>query len=572
MASSEKPTFLQNVFRTKPLEVIQAEEKTEELPRSLSLFDLICIGIGSTVGSGIFATSGVIISKTAGPAAVISWMIGGFVCCINAFAYMELTTRVPSSGSTYAYAYHAMGELPAVIGAWLITLEYGVSGAGVARSWAEKMEKWLSEQISGTDFHFLNLKYANIFAASIQAICVLILLMGIRFGKRFVNTMTVIKVAVVLFIIIAGFAAMSVSNLSPFVPPRHMNQADPPVMAFGVQGIISGASQAFFGYIGFDEVCCLAAEAKNPKKTMPLAVIGVVLGTMFLSAFASFALAGMVPAEQADEFAHGFNAVGWPWAAQIVRFGECITMPVVVLISFLAQPRVNYALACDGLMPKIFAKVDDKGNLFVNTLLTGIFFTIMAFVVPFITLWDVVSFGILLSLIMSNAALMMVRMREDSPKLAPALIAALVLLSFFASFIYQLGYMNNGSITCLVIAIICFVALVAVTALLYLRCPQRANDPANFSAPMVPWIPMLSILMDWYLIAQISLLGIGLGCAWIGGAIISYFIYGYGNSAGRTGWSTLLNYLPRDSKLRSPMLSLNEVRPSMSAMMKESKQ
>ncbi|DAZ99939.1 TPA: hypothetical protein N0F65_008746 [Lagenidium giganteum] len=564
-----KPTFLDNVFRTKPLKVIQAEEKNEELPRSLSLFDLICIGIGSTVGSGIFATTGVIISKTAGPAAVVSWFIGGFVCCLNAFAYMELTTRIPSSGSTYAYAYHAIGELPAVIGAWLVTLEYGVSGAGVARSWAEKIEKWLLEANANGNFHWLNLQYANILAAAVQALCVAILLMGIRFGKTFVNVVTVIKIAVVLFIIIAGFSAVTPSNYSPFIPERHINKADDPVMAFGIQGVITGASQAFFGYIGFDEVCCLAAEAKNPKTVMPRAVIGVVLGTMFLSAFSSLALAGMVSYESACEFADGFKAVHWNWAAQIVHAGECITMPVVVLISFLAQPRVNYALACDGLMPQIFAKVDDSGNLFVNTLITGIFFTAMAFLVPFTALWDLVSFGILLSLIMSNSALLMIRTKRDSPRLAPWLVFSAVVTAFATSYTFQLGYMNNDSIVCLVLAIVFFIGLIVTTTMLAIKCPQQPNDPANFSAPLVPWIPVLSILLDWYLIAQISFLGMGLGCAWIGGAIISYFVYGYGNSAGRTGWSALLNYLPRDDKLASPILSVNEVAPSMTSMLRE---
>ncbi|DBA03685.1 TPA: hypothetical protein N0F65_004102, partial [Lagenidium giganteum] len=264
MSSTPPPTFRNNVWRTKPLRVIHAEENSQDLPRTLSLFDLISIGIGGTLGSGVFATTGAIISTTAGPAAVVSWAIGGFVCILNAFAYMELTTRVPSSGSTYAYVYHAIGELPAVIGAWLIMLEYGVSAAGVARSWASKMDEWLAE--SDYAVHWLNMDYSNVFAAAIHIVCVVILLIGVRFGKGFINIVTVAKVLVIVFIIGAGFAALQVENLTPFIPERHENNATPPAMAFGLQGIVAGASQAFFGYIGFDEVCCLSAEAKNPKK------------------------------------------------------------------------------------------------------------------------------------------------------------------------------------------------------------------------------------------------------------------------------------------------------------------
>ncbi|TYZ67425.1 hypothetical protein PybrP1_003977, partial [[Pythium] brassicae (nom. inval.)] len=209
-----------SLWRTKPMTVIQAEENAQDLPRSLSLFDLICIGIGGTVGSGIFSTAGTIIASTAGPAAVISWIIGGVVCCFNALAYMELTTRIPSSGSTYAYAYHALGELPAVIAGWLLTLEYAVSGAGVARSWADKVESWIMIDHPDADVHFLNMKYGNILAAAIQALSVVVLLVGVRFGKVFINTITVVKILVVLFIIAAGVSVMRADNLTPFVPER----------------------------------------------------------------------------------------------------------------------------------------------------------------------------------------------------------------------------------------------------------------------------------------------------------------------------------------------------------------
>lgn len=562
-----KPSFMENIMRTKPMRVIHAEENSNDLPRALSLFDLVCIGIGGTVGSGVFATTADIISGTAGPAAVLSWTIAGVVCCMNALAYMELSTRVPSSGSTYAYAYHAIGELPAVIAAWLLTLEYGVSGAGVARSWAGKVEEWLLEDNPDGNYEWLNKKYTNLLAALIMALSVAVLLCGVRFGKVFVNTITSLKVAVVLFIIVAGFAVMDTQYLSPFIPSR-VTDSDGEKQ-FGFQGVITGASQAFFGYIGFDEVCCLAAEAKNPKKTMPRAVILVVTGTMFLSVFASLVLSGMEEYTEIVSFPHGFKAQDKDWAAKIVRAGETITMPVVVLISFLAQPRLNYALACDGLMPQIFAKVDDKGNLFVNTLITGIFFTIIAFIVPFITLWDIVSFGILLSFNMSNVALMMVRYRKESPTLAPKLIGGIVVNALLTTFFYQQGYVDNDHDWCLVVAIVFLVATIATTVALAVKCVQEPNDPVNFSAPLVPYIPMISILANWYLIAQISHLGMGLGCAWVAAGAISYFVYGYGNSAGRTGWSALLNFIPRDSNMRSPMLSLNEVGPSMATMIKE---
>lgn len=546
-----EPTFIENVLRLKPLSVIRAEETAEQLPRHLGLFDLLCIGIGSTVGSGIFSTAGEIISGTAGPAAFISWIIAGVVCCINALAFMELVTRIPSSGSTYAYSFHALGELPAVIAAWLLTLEYGISGSGVARSWATKVQEWLVEEHPEHTYQWLNEDYTNLLGAVLMALCVGVLLIGIRFGKLFVNTITSIKVFVVLFIIVAGFCLTDSSNFSPFVPPR---QDVDGTMAYGAQGIISGASSAFFGYAGFDEVCCLAAEARNPKKIMPLAVIGVVTGTMFLSAFASLALSGMIPYQEAASFASGFQNQGQNWAAQIVRAGETCTMPVVVLVCFMAQPRLNYALSCDGLMPRIFSKVDEKGNLFENTLISGAFFTAVAFVVPFDTLWDIVSFGMLLSFNMSMASLLIVRMRDNSPKLAPRLTTLMVASACLAAFLYQIGYSNEGHTWCLILSIIFLVVTIASCLVMYFKCPQVIQNGDNFAAPFVPFLPTVAVLANFYLAAQLSYAGIYTSFGWLAASVIFYFCYGYKYSAGRTGWSALMS-LPRESSLRSPMIS-----------------
>lgn len=544
-------SIITNALRTKPLEVIKAEEATADLPRSLSLFDLICVGVGSTVGSGIFATTADIISGTAGPAAVISWAIGGLVVCINALAYMELTTRIPSSGSTYAYTYHTIGELPAVIAAWLITLEYGMSGSGVARSWATKVQDWLVEEHPSHSWQWLNEDYTNLLGALIMALCVAVLLFGVRVGKWFINVITTVKVAIVLFMIIAGFAIMDTENLSPFVPERQLVDGS---WTYGTQGIVKGASQAFFGYLGFDEVCCLAAEAQNPKRTMPLAVVGVVLITTFLSVFASLVLAGMEPYQDATSFGSGFEAQGYHWMAELARAGETVTMPVVVLVCFLAQPRVNYALACDGLMPKIFAKVDDNGSLFANTLLTGILFTIVAFVVPFDTLWDIISFGSLLSFNMSNAALMIVRTQKMSPMLAPKMVSCIAVFAFLAAFLYQIGYSNEGHEGCLYAAVVFLVITLVSCVAFFVKCPQEENDPANFTAPLVPFIPTIAMVANFYLSAQLSYIGIELSVAWIAAGVLSYFAYGYSHSAGRTGWKAVLS-LPRESSMRSPMLT-----------------
>ncbi|RHY05364.1 hypothetical protein DYB25_009807 [Aphanomyces astaci] len=568
------------MFRTKPLAVIHAEEKKEELPRELGLWDLIAIGIGGTVGSGVFATTGDIISGAlgggAGPAAFISWTLAGLSCILSGFAYMELSSLIPSSGSTYAYAYYALGELPAFVGAWLLTLEYGMSGAGVARSWSQKVMEWAEE--GGGDYKWLNLQNTNLMAFLIMFLSVVILLAGIRFGKVFINIVTTTKVFVVLFIIVAGFAATKSENLSPFLPDEIYNNATESKV-FGIQGLMLGASQAFFGFVGFDEVCCLAAEAKNPRKIMPRAVIGVILGTMFLSCFASLALSGMVPSSvysnmpydlgndtdgnplgtfEYFSFPGAFGFVGYTAAQVIVHVGEVGTMPIVVLISFLAQPRLMYAMSVDGLIPEIFGRVDSKGNLFWCTVISGAFFTVVAFVIPFGDIWNMVSIGILVSFIMTNSSLLVVRTRDSSPGLAHKLTGALVVVAAATMFTFQKGYVVGESSAALYISIVLLVVTIAIGVTIFVKCPQNASEGDLFRAPLVPFIPMLSILVNWLLVAQMAEKDIARAFIWIGAAILTYFMYGFSHSEGRKGWAKMLNH---------GVLGLNEVRPSMSDMM-----
>ncbi|OQS07350.1 Amino Acid-Polyamine-Organocation (APC) Family, partial [Thraustotheca clavata] len=551
--------FLDNLFRTKPIEVIEAEERKEELPRELGLRDLIMIGIGSTVGSGVFATTGDIISGAAGPAAFIGWLIAGFSCILSGFAYMEMSSLIPSSGSTYAYSYHILGELPAVVGAWLLTLEYGVAGAGVARSWGTKVQQWLQEGSSHpSTYDWLNEPHYSLLASLIMVVSVAILLVGIKFGKFFINIVTGTKILVVIFIIIAGFTATNVDNLSPFIPPR-----DEAANKYGFQGMMLGASQAFFGYVGFDEVCCLAAEAKDPRRIMPRAVIGTILGTMCLSAFASLALSGMMKYNETPDqgfyFSAGFQNVGYMWASTIVHFGEVCTMPIVVLISFLAQPRLMYAMSVDGLLPEIFGRVDKNGNLFWCTVLSGIFFTLVALLVPFDYLWNIVSFGILFSFNMTNSALILARTREASPTKAYKLTGIMVTCSCIAMFFFEKGYVevDAGGEGYLIAACILLVIVLLLATTIYLKCPQKAGPIDCYRAPFVPFSPILAITINWYLIAQLPARDIGYGFVWIGAAILSYFAYGYRNSAGKTGWKDML---------QNHLASLNEVRPSITSM------
>ncbi|KAG6961864.1 hypothetical protein JG688_00008876 [Phytophthora aleatoria] len=363
-------------FWRKPLRLetsshsVQQSEDAPEMERTLGLFDLIMIGIGGTVGSGVFATAGLIASSYAGPAATLSWLLAGIGCLLSGLSFMELACLIPSAGSTYAYAYHALGELPALIAGFLLTLEYGVSSAGGARSWSDKLTQWMDSQL------------------------------GVQ-------------------------------------GPDWMKPKD------AVIDVYAGLLMAG-----------ITAIAKDPARNIPRAVVGTIIGAATLSILATFALVGMQKYTEIDaeeSYGNAFTSVGMDWAASFVATGEVLTMPITSFIGFMAQPRVQYAMAKDGLLPAAFAEVDSKGNLFRGTLLCGVGVTLLAVFVPFHVLWNFISLGILVAFNLTNSSLLLVRVSsstnaeageaEDASSKRPqgAMIAGYLVSSFIAAFHWQKG-------------------------------------------------------------------------------------------------------------------------------------
>jgi APA family basic amino acid/polyamine antiporter len=475
-APSARYASLHVAFWKKPLHFIAAEDAhgggggtgEREMERTLGLFDLIMIGIGGTVGSGVFATAGLIASAYAGPAATLSWLIAGAGCLLSGLSFMELSCLIPSTGSTYAYAYHALGELPALLAGFLLTLEYGVSSAGGARSWSDKFTNWMETELGVAGPEWMKPKDSSVdlYAGLLMIITTAIVLCGMQAGKVFVNVVTMTKISVVTFIIIAGLSKFNSDNVTPWIPPEETNAAGEVV--YGLPGVFLGASASFFGYIGYDEVCCLAGEAKNPTKNIPRAVIGTIIGAATLSILATFALVGMQRYSEIDageSYGKAFSHVGWDWAATIVSTGEVMTMPITSFIGFLAQPRVQYAMAKDGLLPQVFARVDSNGNLFHGTLLCGLAIVTIAVFVPFHVLWNFISLGILVAFNLTNSSLLFVRAPrplaagEEQPTVASRaddrrsgsshglLITSYLLTSFLAAYHWQKSTIAVAPIT-----------------------------------------------------------------------------------------------------------------------------
>jgi APA family basic amino acid/polyamine antiporter len=295
----------------------------------LTLFDLVCVGIGSTIGSGIFVLCGLIANQYAGPATFISWGIAGGAACLSGVCYAELAGKIPTAGSVYAYSYVSMGELPAVMAAACLTLEYVGSASAVARSWGDKVVEYVYQEFlmdingeipsdpseqTGTWWwimkHVLNPGYGiNPMAFIVSTASVILLLQGVKESKAATNFFTTVNVALVTFMGVGGLVLLQRNNLLPLVPPQ-----------FGAAGIFRGATSSFFGYIGYDEICCIAGEALNPRQNLPRAILLTLCIVTFLYMVAALALTGMQPYEEiscTSGFPNAFRSNGVEWAAQL---------------------------------------------------------------------------------------------------------------------------------------------------------------------------------------------------------------------------------------------------------------
>eukprot|EP01035_Chromulina_nebulosa_P031379 gene31379-41830_t len=371
---------------------------TEDHPhllKTLNLFDLLCVGIGGTVGSGVFLLSGFIAREYSGPEVVISWLIAGIACSFSAVSYAELSCRIPSSGSSYAYVYVTLGEWPAFIAAWCLSLECGLSSSAVARSWGVKLQTYLrSAPVDDSGI--------NLFGGLLETFCVAVFYGGVSIGQLTVNVFTSAKVLLICFMVVVGLFLWSPEFIA----------TSPPA---GVTGILRGAAPCFFGYVGYDEVCCLSSEVADQKRTVPRAVFGTIFAVTVIYCLASVALVGMHDYRTLDlhsGFAGAFRDRGLAWAADITAIGELITLPVVVLVSFLAQPRIQFAMAVDGLVPQAFAALDRRGNLSQGILLSGVPCILLAFFVPFTALEELISAGVLLCFSLTDAALILLRLQD----------------------------------------------------------------------------------------------------------------------------------------------------------------
>jgi APA family basic amino acid/polyamine antiporter len=426
------------LFRTKSIDAIlgEADREGASLRKVLGPWNLVTLGVGAIIGTGIFATIGSASAGDparpgAGPAVMVSFVLTAVVCGFTALCYAEFASMVPVAGSAYTYAYATLGELVAWIIGWDLLLEYGIGNTAVAISWAGYANAflkgfgwdvpwWLATDyrsaaktagLLATAPHVLGVPIVfNALAVLIVTVVTVVLVWGVRESAGFNALMVGVKLVVLAFFVLASTRFVQPDNWHPFAPN-------------GLHGIGAGAAIIFFAYIGFDAVSTCAEECKNPGRDMPIGIIGsliactiiyIVVAAVFSGLMPYSAVAELTEEQRAEALTVAMNYVHMPnWMVGIVALGSVVAQTAVLLVFQLGQPRILFAMARDGFLPPIFTRVHPRFRTpHVSTILTGVVVAVVSAFVSLDEMVDLSNIGTLFAFVLVCLGILLLRFRE----------------------------------------------------------------------------------------------------------------------------------------------------------------
>ncbi|TKB98973.1 amino acid permease [Pedobacter cryophilus] len=414
----------------KPLDILLAEAaETGEgsLKRTLSSFNLVALGIGAIIGAGLFSLTGLAAANNAGPAVTISFIIGAVGCAFAGLCYAEFASMIPIAGSAYTYSYATMGEFMAWIIGWDLVLEYALGAATVSISWSQYLTKFLHyfditipPQLTMSPWDAPVLVdgvmisgYLNLPAVVIVVCLSLLLIRGTQESAFINNMLVILKVAVVLVFIAVGWQFINPSNHTPYIPENTGKFGE-----FGWSGIIRGAGVVFFAFIGFDAVSTAAQEAKDPKRGMPIGIIGSLIICTILYVLFSHVMTGVANYTEfkgsAAPVAVAIAKTPYVWLQQAIIVAILAGYTSVILVMLMGQSRVFFTMSKDGLVPKVFSEVHPKfGTPHKSNLLFAVFVSLFAAFVPVAIVGEMVSIGTLFAFIL--VCIGIIWMRKTNP-------------------------------------------------------------------------------------------------------------------------------------------------------------
>ena len=460
-----------SLFRTKSIDSLMTESRATgegTLKRTLGPWSLIALGIGAIIGAGLFVRTAAAIADRAGPSVTLAFIVAGIGCAFAGLCYAEFASMIPVAGSAYTYSYATMGELLAWIIGWDLVLEYAVGAATVAIAWSEYFNRvlgWFGMRIpyawTHSPFESVGGEQGIMNAPAVLILFLLSMLL-IRGTKEsaFINGLIVIlKVSIVLMVIGLGWGFINPANHTPMIPEAttYVTPSGVTHNYGGILGILGAAGVVFFAYIGFDAVSTAAQEAKNPKRDMPIGILGSLVICTILYILFAYVLSGLAPVadfrnpelgrEASVAYAITTYMPGYRWLSDAVTVAILAGFSSVILVMLLGQSRVFYSMSHDGLVPKIFSEVHPRFRTpYKSNLLFFVFTAVFGAFVPGDIVGEMTSIGTLFAFILVCAGVWIMRVRR--PELergftVPLLpVVAILGIITCGAMIYGLGWTN----------------------------------------------------------------------------------------------------------------------------------